>query len=398
VLFVPFVDSIEAYAILPSHYSEERAKMAKYRIAWMPGDGIGQEVMEATKIVLDQLRLDAEYPPADIGWEFWRREGDALPQRTIDLLKTCHCAMFGAITSKPKEEAAAELAPELAGKELTYRSPIVRLRQLFDLYVNLRPCRAYPGNPLNYREGINLVVFRENTEDLYAGVEFHPLPADVRAALEANSPAMGAFRSSASEDLALSCRILSRRACQRIVRAAFEFAKKHGYPSVTLVEKPNVVRETSGLITREARKIAGEFPGIPLWEANVDAMTMWLIKNPLEYGVLVTTNMFGDILSDLAAQLVGGLGFASSGNIGESFAVFEPTHGSAPKYAGQYKVNPIATFLAAKLMLEWLGEAEKAAALEAAVAGVIKAGRARTYDMGGTSSTIDVAKAVVERL
>jgi isocitrate/isopropylmalate dehydrogenase len=372
--------------------------MAKYRIAWMPGDGIGQDVMEAARLVLDRLRLDAEYPPADIGWEFWRREGDPLPQRTIDLLKTCNCAMFGAITSKPKEEAAAELNPELRGKGLAYRSPIVRLRQQFDLYINLRPCKAYPGNPLNYRDGIDLVVFRENTEDLYAGVEFHPLPPDVRAALEARSPAMAAFRSSASEDLALSCRILSRRGCQRIVRAAFEFAHKRGYPTVTLVEKPNVVRETSGLITREARKISAGYPAIPLWEANVDAMTMWLIKNPLEYGVLVTTNMFGDIISDLAAQLVGGLGFASSGNIGDGFAVFEPTHGSAPKYAGQYKVNPIATFLAAKLMLEWLGETEKAAGLEAAVAGVIAAGKVRTYDMGGASSTIDMAKAVVERL
>jgi isocitrate/isopropylmalate dehydrogenase len=372
--------------------------MAKYRIAWMPGDGIGQDVMEAARIVLDKLSLDAEYPPADIGWEFWRAEGDALPQRTIDLLKTCHCALFGAITSKPKEEAAAELAPGLQGKGLTYRSPIVRLRQLFDLYVNLRPCKAYPGNPLNYREGIDLVVFRENTEDLYAGVEFHPLPPDVRAALEARSPAMGAFKNDASEDIALSCRILTRRGSRRIVRAAFEYAKKHGYPGVTLVEKPNVVRETSGLITREARRIAAEFPGLPLWEANVDAMAMWLIKNPLEYGVIVTTNMFGDILSDLAAQLVGGLGFASSGNIGDGFAVFEPTHGSAPKYAGQHKVNPVATFLAAKLMLEWLGEAEKAAALEKAVAGVIAAGDVRTYDMGGGSGTLDVARAVAERL
>jgi isocitrate/isopropylmalate dehydrogenase len=372
--------------------------MAKYRIAWMPGDGIGQDVMEAARIVLDKLRLDAEYPPADIGWEFWRREGDALPQRTIDMLKTCNCALFGAVTSKPKEEAAAELAPDLRGKGFAYRSPIVRLRQLFDLYINLRPCKAYPGNPLNYREGIDLVVFRENTEDLYAGVEFHPLPADVRAALEARSPAMGAFRKDASEDIALSCRIITRRGSRRIVRAAFEFAQKHGYPNVTLVEKPNVVRETSGLITREARKIAAEFPSLPLWEANVDAMAMWLVKNPLEYGVIVTTNLFGDILSDLAAQLVGGLGFASSGNIGDTFAVFEPTHGSAPKYAGKYKVNPIATLLAAKLMLEWLGETSKAEALEKAVAGVIAAGDARTYDMGGGSSTLDVAKAVAERL
>jgi isocitrate/isopropylmalate dehydrogenase len=372
--------------------------MAKYRIAWMPGDGIGQDVMEAARIVLDSLRLDAEYPPADIGWEFWRREGDPLPQRTIDLLKTCHCALFGAITSKPKEEAAAELAHELRDRGFVYRSPIVRLRQLFDLYVNLRPCKAYPGNPLNYREGIDLVVFRENTEDLYAGVEFHPLPADVRSALEAHSSAMAAFKSSPSKDIALSCRILTRRGCGRIVRAAFEFARKHGRRSVTLVEKPNVVRETSGLITREARKIASEYPDTELWEANVDAMAMWLIKNPLDYGVLVTTNMFGDIISDLAAQLVGGLGFASSGNIGDDFAVFEPTHGSAPKYAGQHKVNPIATFLAVKLMLEWLGETEKAEALENAVAALIAGGKTRTYDMGGSSSTLDVAKAVAERL
>jgi isocitrate/isopropylmalate dehydrogenase len=372
--------------------------MAKYRIAWMPGDGIGQDVMEAARIVLDKTSLDAEYLAADIGWEFWRSEGDALPQRTIDLLRTCHCALFGAITSKPKEEAAAELNPDLRGKGPGYRSPIVRLRQLFDLYINLRPCKAYPGNPLNYREGIDLVVFRENTEDLYAGVEFHPLPPDVRAALEARSPAMEAFRSTPSEDIALSCRILTRRGCQRIVRAAFEYARDRGYSSVTLVEKPNVVRETSGLITREARKIAAEFPAIPLWEANVDAMAMWLVKNPKEYGVLVTTNLFGDIISDLAAQLVGGLGFASSGNIGDGFAVFEPTHGSAPKYAGQHKVNPIATFLAVKLMLSWLGEADKAAALERAVAGVIAEGKVRTYDMGGSSGTLDMAKAVAERL
>jgi isocitrate/isopropylmalate dehydrogenase len=372
--------------------------MAKYRIAWMPGDGIGQDVMEAARIVLDALHLDAEYPRADIGWEFWRREGDALPRRTIDLLRTCRCALFGAVTSKPKDEAAAELAPELRGKGFTYRSPIVRLRQLFDLYINLRPCKAYPGNPLNYKEGIDLVVFRENTEDLYSGVEFHPLPGAVRAALEAHSPAMAAFRSSPSEDIALSCRILTRRGCQRIVRAAFEYARRRGYRGVTLVEKPNVVRETSGLITREARQIAAEYPDIPLWEANVDAMAMWLIKNPLEYGVIVTTNLFGDILSDLAAQLVGGLGFASSGNIGDQFAVFEPTHGSAPKYAGQYKVNPIATILASKLMLEWLGEEGKAAALEKAVAGVIAAGAARTYDMGGGSSTLDVAEAVAQRV
>ena len=145
-----------------------------YKIAWMPGDGIGKDVMDTARVVLDALKLDAQYTPADIGWDFWRTEGEALPPRTLDILKSSHCALFGAITSKPKEEAGAELTPNLRGKGLTYRSPIVRLRQMFDLYVNLRPCKAYRGNPLNYRDDINLVVFRENTEGLYAGVEFHP--------------------------------------------------------------------------------------------------------------------------------------------------------------------------------------------------------------------------------
>lgn len=372
--------------------------MPKYRIALMPGDGIGQDVMDAAQIVLDRLALGAEYIPADIGWRFWCTEGDALPQRTLDTLKTCTCALFGAITSKPKEEAQAELAPELQGKGLTYRSPIVRLRQAFDLYVNLRPCKAYPGNPLNFRDDIDLVIFRENTEDLYAGVEFHPLPAEVRRALEAHSPPMAAFKHTPSEDLALSCRILTRRGCQRILRRAFEYARRFGYPSVTLVEKPNVLRETSGLMVREARAVAAEYPDVALWEVNVDAMAMWLVKNPQDYGVLVSSNMFGDIISDLAAQLVGGLGFASSGNIGDTFAVFEPTHGSAPKYAGQYKVNPIAMLLAVKLMLDWLGETERAQRLAQAIAGVIAAGRVRTYDMGGNATTLEMAQAVAERL
>jgi 3-isopropylmalate dehydrogenase len=182
------------------------------------------------------------------------------------------------------------------------------------------------------------------------------------------------------------------------VRQAFEYAKKFGYPTVTLVEKPNVIRETSGLMVREARKIAADYPGIELWETNVDAMAMWMVKNPQDYGVLVSSNMFGDIISDLAAQLVGGLGFASSGNIGDNMAVFEPTHGSAPKYAGQYKVNPTAMLLAVKLMLDWLGETETAKALESAVASVIADGKVRTYDMGGEAGTLDIAREVARRI
>jgi isocitrate/isopropylmalate dehydrogenase len=372
--------------------------MAKYKIAWLPGDGIGKDVLEAARIVLEKIKLDAEYIHGDIGWEFWCREGNPLPDRTIQLLKKTDCALFGAITSKPKEEADAEIDPPLKGKGFVYLSPIVKLRQLFNLRTNLRPCKAYPGNPLNYRDGVYLVVFRENTEDLYSGVEFHPLPAEVMAVISRYNERMKKFEKTPLEDIAVSLRVITRKACQNIVRDAFEYAKKNKRRSVTVVEKPNVIRETSGLMIREARKVAKEYPGIPLWETNIDAMCMWLIKNPEDYDVLVTSNMFGDIISDLAAQLVGGLGFASSGNIGDKYAVFEPTHGSAPKYAGMNKVNPMATLLSVKLMLDWLGETEKAKSLESAIALVIREGKVRTYDMGGKATTTQVAEEVAGKL
>jgi 3-isopropylmalate dehydrogenase len=371
--------------------------LAKHRIAWLEGDGIGKDVMHASRIVLDRIGLDAEYVVADVGWEFWCTEGNPLPDRTIEILRDTDCCLFGAITSKPKEEAEEELAPELKGKGLVYYSPIVAARQMFQLYANIRPCKAYPGNPLNYRDGIDLVVFRENTEGLYSGVEFHPLPENVRDALSTH-PRMRAFESVPNEDLAVSCRIFTREGCRRIVRAAFEYAKKHGRKTVTVVEKPNVVRETSGLMVREARKIQRDYPDIELWETNIDAMCMWLIKNPHTYGVLVTSNMFGDIVSDLCGQLVGGLGFASSANVGNDYALFEPTHGSAPKYAGQYKVNPTAMLLATRLMLEHLGEEEAADRLERAIARFLAEGKVRTYDMGGSATTLDVANAVAENL
>ena len=372
-------------------------KMPTHKIAVLPGDGVGRDVIEAAMIVLDKLAVDAQYVYGDIGWEFWRTEGNALPDRTIKLLRETDACLFGAITSKPKEDAAAELDPSLRGKGLSYFSPIVRLRQEFDLYTNLRPCKAYPGNPLNYRDNIDLVIFRENTEGLYAGVEFFPLPESVRDALLIH-PKMKAFKDTPLDEIALSTRIMTKKGCTRIVRAAFEFARKHNRRSVTIVEKPNVLRETGGLMLGVAREIAKGYPEIPLKEANVDAMCMWLVKNPYDYDVLVAENLFGDIISDLSAQLVGGLGFASAGNIGDSYAVFEPTHGSAPKYAGMYKVNPIATLLAARMMLEWLGEAKKGRRLEEAVAAVIKEGIARTYDMGGSASTLDVGRAVAKKL
>ena len=373
---------------------KKKSSQAKYKIAWLPGDGIGVEVLEAAKIVLDKLQLNAEYIHGDIGWEFWCKEGDAFPARTIDLLKSVDAAMFGAITSKPVKAAEAELIPELKNKGLTYRSPIVRMRQLFDLYICLRPCKGYSGNPLNYKENIDLVVFRENTEDLYAGVEFNPVPPELAATLSKLSKSFATFKDLPGDQYAISTKINTRKGSERIIRAAFDFAQKFGRKKVTVVHKANVVRATDGLFLETAKEVAKDYPGIQMDDANIDAMCMWLLKNPFNYDVLVAPNLYGDIISDLCAQMVGGLGFGCSGNIGEKLAVFEPTHGSAPKYAGQYKVNPIATILAAKMMLDWLGEKSKAEALEQATARVIKEGKIRTYDMGGSSKTLDLAQAI----
>ncbi len=372
--------------------------MAKYKIAVLAGDGVGIDVTEAAKKVLDKLNLDADYIYGDIGWEFWCKEGNPLPDRTIALLNETDVCLFGAITSKPKEEADKELIQELHGKGFVYSSPIVALRQMLNLHTNLRPCKAFSGNSLNYRDDIDIVVFRENTEGLYVGIEYHPLNEKVRAVLLETHPKMKRFENVSPEDIAISIRLMTRKGCQNIVRQAFNYAKENGYKTVTVVEKPNVLRETGGLMIREARKVAGEFSGIDLWETNIDAMTMWLIKNPNDYGVLVAENMFGDIISDLCAQLVGGLGFACSGNIGDNYAVFEPTHGSAPKYAGQYKVNPMAMLLTVKLMLDYLGEKDMAVNLENAVTKVIKAGKVKTYDMGGTNTSLEVAQEVAANL
>ena len=282
--------------------------MAKYKVAWMPGDGVGNDVMEGAKIVLDKAKFDAEYHPADIGWEFWKTEANPLPDRTVKLLKETDCALFGAITSLPKEECEDALIDELKGKGHVYSSPIVRLRQEFNLRTNLRPCKGYIGNPLNYQDGIDLVVFRENTEDLYVGIEFHPLPDEVREVVKKHHKKMARFDNTPGDEIAVSLRVNTKTGCTNIITDAFEYAKKHGYKTVTVVEKPNVVRETSGLMVRTAREVAKKYDGIELWETNIDAMCMWLIKNPLNYGVLVTSNMFGDIVSAGGRSGLCGLG------------------------------------------------------------------------------------------
>jgi 3-isopropylmalate dehydrogenase len=369
-----------------------RLNMAKRTVVSMPGDGIGKVVLPEAIRVLDAVGFEAEYVHGDIGWEFWISEGNALPQRTIDLLEKHKLGLFGAITSKPKDKADKELAPELQGKGLVYYSPIVGMRQHFDLDICIRPCQSFIGNPLNFiRRGqkntteepkIDVVIFRQNTEGLYAGVEWTNPPAEVRKAFELH-PKMKAFKNVPSADLAISSRIFTRNACHRISKAAFEYADKHGYKSVTICEKPNVIRETSGMMEAEGKKVAKNYPNIQLWSTNIDAQMMWLTKNPEDYGVIVSGNMFGDIVSDGFAGLVGGLGFACSANIGDGCAVFEPTHGSAPKYEklNPSIVNPIAMILSACMLLDSIDEGEKANAIRQAIAAVIQAGKVRTYDM-----------------
>lgn len=393
--------------------------MALKNIVIMPGDGIGKKVLPEAIRVLDAVGFKPNYIHADIGWEYWCTEGDPLPQRTLDLLEEHRIGLFGAITSKPKDQAAKELKPELQNKGYVYYSPIVGLRQHFNLDLCIRPCRSFKGNPLNFvrrigndiiEPDIDVVIFRQNTEGLYSGVEWTNPPDDVRSALETHKK-MAAFKNTSSEDLAISCRIFSRKACHRIVLEAFKFAQEFGYKNVTICEKPNVIRETSGMLRNEALKISPDFPEIQLWHTNIDAQMMWLNKNPEDYGVIVSGNMFGDIVSDAFAGLVGGLGFANSANIGETCAVFEPTHGSAPKYENldPQIVNPIAMILSACLMLEYLDETEKAKRIRHAIGAVIAEKNVRTYDMlrlvggpdvisKGAATTQEMTDAIITKL
>ena len=388
-------------------------------IVTMPGDGIGKVVLPEAIRVLDAVGFEAEYIEADIGWEFWQKEGNALPQRTLDILAEHPIALFGAITSKPKDQAAGELDPALEDKGFVYYSPIVGLRQHFDLDLCIRPCQSLEGNPLNFIrrtvEGfeepkVDVVIFRQNTEGLYAGVEWTDPPAHVKDALNTH-PKFKRFYDVPGEDLAVSTRIFTRHYTNRIVKKAFEYADKFGYSSVTICEKPNVIRETSGMMREEGKKIAKEYPDITLKSTNIDAQMMWLTKNPEDYGVIVAGNMFGDIVSDGFAGLVGGLGFACSANIGERCAIFEPTHGSAPKYAGYETsiVNPTAMILSACMMLDHIGEKERAGRIREAVAAVLIEGKVRSYDMmkmsgspdvisRGAATTTQITDAIIEKL
>jgi isocitrate/isopropylmalate dehydrogenase len=396
--------------------------MSKRTIVILPGDGIGKIVMQEAIRVLDATRFEADYITGDIGWEFWCTEGNPLPDRTIQLLDKHKIALFGAITSKPKDKAMAELSPELQNKGYQYYSPIVSMRQHFDLDICMRPCKTFKGNPLNFiRRGpgnsieepeIETMIFRQNTEGLYGGVEWTNPPDIVYEALMTHPKFRENFAWCPRPELAVSTRIFTKKYTLKILKAAFEYAKNRGFKVVTVCEKPNVIRETSGMMLKLAQEMAkNEYTDIRVQDVNIDAQMMWLTKNPEIYNVIVSGNMFGDIVSDGFAGLVGGLGFACSANIGPDVAVFEPTHGSAPKYAN-YEVpivNPVAMILSSCMMLDHIGENQLSLKIQNAVAQVIAEGKVKAYDMlklkgspevieKGAASTRQMADAIIEKL
>jgi isocitrate/isopropylmalate dehydrogenase len=362
------------------------------RIAYLPGDGVGPEVLAVARRVLEAAGIHAEWDERPVGWAEWCRSGEPLPASTLEACRRADAILFGAITSQPDVEAEAALAPELRGRGLRYASPILRLRRELDLGVNIRPVHAWPGNPLNLRDDVDLVIFRENTEGLYAGIEAHPFGPELRAAWAQ----MGATRlPPAGPDTAVSLRVVTRRATERLAEAAFAYAHRNGRRRVTLVEKPNVLRVSGGFVRRIFFEVAARYPTIATDELHVDAACAALVRRPHTFDVMVATNLFGDILSDVAAEVAGGLPLAASANVGERHALFEPVHGSAPDVAGRGTANPLGAVLAGALLARHVGQGDVAARVEAAVARLLAEGAARPVDLGGHARTADVESALV---
>jgi homoisocitrate dehydrogenase len=330
-----------------------------HRICLLPGDGIGPEVIDCAEQVLRAMSLDMEFVRADIGFGAYERLGTPLPDSTLDGIRGSSAALFGAVTTPPSIP--------------NYFSPVVRMRQALGLYANLRPCQSirHPSS----RSNIDIIIVRENTEGLYAGIE----------------------RLEDDGNRAITERVITRKGSERIIRKAFDLARRTNRASIHVVHKANVLRQTCGLFRAVALEIANEYPDITMNEMLVDTCAMELVRAPEQFEVIVTTNLFGDILSDEACMFVGGLGVAASGNIGVDAAVFEPVHGSAPTLVGTGKANPIATCLAAAMMLEHLNEYGSATRLRTAVNDCI-ANAETTPDLGGSLTTSQVKERVIQKL
>ncbi len=334
----------------------------KYKITLIPGDGIGPEITDATVKVVEATGVNIEWDVVNAGADVYEIEGTVLPDRVVKSLRENKVGIKGPITT-----------PVGTG----FRSVNVAIRKLFNLYACVRPCKSYEGVRSRY-SGINLVVIRENTEDLYAGIEFKKGEAETEQLIEFIREKQNA---QIREDSGISIKPISVEGSEKIIRFAFDYARKNGRKKVTGVHKANIMKYSDGLFLEVFRKVASEYSDIEAEERIVDNMCMQLVQKPELYDVLVLPNLYGDIISDLAAGLVGGLGVAPGGNIGESIALFEPTHGSAPKYKGQNKVNPTAMMLSAVMMLKHIGEKESADKLELSIAEIIKEGKYVTYDL-----------------
>lgn len=356
-----------------------------YTVTFIPGDGVGPEIADATRRVLEATGVSFKWDVQEAGTEVYEREGTPLPERVLQSIRRNKVAIKGPITTP-------------VGKG--FRSVNVALRQELDLYACLRPCRTFKGARSIY-DDIDIVIVRENTEDLYAGIEFEKGTSEALGLIEYIEGASGRR---ISADSGISIKPISVAATERIVRFAFDYARKNGRKKVTYVHKANIMKFTDGLFLQVARRVSEEYPDVEGEDRIIDNMCMQLVQKPELYDVLVLPNLYGDIVSDLGAGLIGGLGLAPGANIGVDMAVFEPTHGSAPKYKGLNKMNPFAMMLSGVMMLGHLGETDAAGALESAIAQVIEEGRNVTYDMKpdrddpDAASTSEVAEAVIEKL
>jgi isocitrate dehydrogenase (NAD+) len=358
----------------------------KHSIALIPGDGVGPELADAARRCLEACGLDAEWQVLEAGAGAIEKYGTPLPEHVLDIIRSCGVALKGPITT-----------PVGTG----FRSVNVELRKRLDLYACLRPCKSYKGVRSRY-DDIDLVIVRENTEDLYAGIEFEKGAEGTGEVIKTLSRSSG---KKINGDSAISVKPISQAASERIARFAFDYAVRNNRRKVTAVHKANIMKYTDGLFLETARRVAGSYAGkIAFEDRIVDNMCMQLVQKPEDYDVLVMPNLYGDIISDLAAGLVGGLGVAPGANIGDHTAVFEPTHGSAPKYAGMNKVNPTAIILSSVMMLRHLGEDRMADKLEEAVSAVIREGRRVTYDFKkdrndpSAAGTREMVDAVIAKL
>jgi isocitrate dehydrogenase (NAD+) len=356
-----------------------------YRVTLIPGDGVGPELSEATRRVLEATGVAFDWDVQDAGADVMDRYGTPLPEHVLDSIRLNKVAIKGPITT-----------PVGGG----FRSVNVALRKELDLYCCLRPCKSYKGVRSRY-SNVDIVICRENMEDLYAGIEFEQGQPETEKLIGFLSELSG---KSIRADSGISIKPISVSGTQRIVGYAFDYARRYGRKKVTAVHKANIMKFTDGLFLATAREVASGFPDIEFEDRIVDNLCMQLVGRPEEYDVLVLPNLYGDIVSDLCAGLIGGLGVAPGANIGEDCAVFEATHGSAPKYKGQNKVNPMAMMFSGVLMLRHLGEDDAAERLERALADVIAEGKSVTYDMKPTRDdptavgTSQVADAVIEKL